>query len=721
MRRTKRFVLQVWTASMSEDACRLSFSAYGFVLVSVCLLTACGAGSDTGVGASPSTEVTQGKAAAPARPPADSVPKPAPPAPKPAAAPPPPPPPDQASSSEPPATRPAESSSVVYNVVFPDPAVTRVSNANDLNRLEVVAPPNKETSVDFSLGPRSSESVLGTQERIAPDLWEGIKESDADLLVSMSCQVCSESVTQRKVVHWNASGQRSDVAKFQFTPVADWQDIRPNGGALSFWVSKDGNRFDTISVPVSVKELPIEGQTAEEPVSPSPSISPDVKAPEASRDREREVDLVIQTSMINNTLFLAIIPESRRLKAVWPPENDNLKNYRTNLTQNRITQYMRENYVRLYISIAGANQDVQDTLRRIPGSPTPITQSLGNLSAGAARQLTNVLAGAGTILYAGLFSESDGPELRQLWGIVEQVAVRDSAEPLRIRVDTPDANAVLPWHWFHNGERIDDDFDTGSFWGMKFELSYGPAVNGLEYPGPIEAKNLVGLFGGWGDESDPDVMSLSENEWMDLVEPLTGSRPIEVVQALGEVHTTPIAYTQTSKEFRDILTCYAADLNLIWVYLHGSSGSHLRADAPSTDIIASRLMFGRSDWLTLEELRLPSGRCRRQGVPPLIKRPIVFLNGCETGTAGFGFSNLQTLPDVFILRRAGAVIATDASVERYFAYNFGKAIIQDLYNGKRLARAVLDQRRLFLRNQNNPMGLLYSYYGSPGARLVRQQ
>lgn len=622
--------------------------------------------------------------------------------------------PDEVVENVPPA--PAASADMpiaVYNVEFPENTVKKTSTQNGSQ--QIVLPPNQEAAVTFSLGlPRDNNALTAVGQKINDNLMGVLSNKDTNILVSMVCQVCNEKFIQRKIIHWNAAANKTGPATFNVTPVSNWRDVWPNGGSLVFWVDKDGNRFDTITVPIFVEGTGSGNFDMGQAEKTLVSAHMGRDAAAALHNEDRAVDLVLQPSVKNSTLYLALDPQTDRLKQVWPSDLSVDRSYQTGLTALRVTQIMRDSYVRLSATLAGVNRDVQSNLEKTPYAPYIMKSNIGSISNVEAQNLVEVLASAGSSLYSYLFNTI---ALREAWQVIEQVAAQYPADPIKIRIDMPDANGTLPWHWLHDGTKKNGQSDPWSFWGVKFELSNTPAVPGSDFPDSIGSEGVVGLFGGWSDESDADVTKLSEWEWMDLIEALTGQRPEHMFPALGEIHTEPVVYTSDSKEFDIILKRYAHKLNLIWVYAHASSGSSVGANS-GVDSIGAHLEFGRKQWIDLDSLRQALEQSYRAFWPPLRMRPIVVLIGCETGTAGLGFSTHQTFPDVFLSKGAGAVVASDAYIEKYFGYYFGKAIMSDLANGIRLSRSVLDRRRWFLEKYNNPMGLLFSYYGSPGAKLA---
>jgi hypothetical protein len=100
----------------------------------------------------------------------------------------------------------------------------------------------------------------------------------------------------------------------------------------------------------------------------------------------------------------------------------------------------------------------------------------------------------------------------------------------------------------------------------------------------------------------------------------------------------------------------------------------------------------------------------------LSRQPLVFLNACETGTAGFFATGALNFPGTLLSLGARGVIATESPIWMLFGYHFGQELISHLFAGEEVSAALLTVRKEFL-NRNNPLGLLYSYYGNPDVVL----
>lgn len=120
------------------------------------------------------------------------------------------------------------------------------------------------------------------------------------------------------------------------------------------------------------------------------------------------------------------------------------------------------------------------------------------------------------------------------------------------------------------------------------------------------------------------------------------------------------------------------------------------------------------------------------------RKPLVFLNACQSGGGGDTLRNRYNLPVRFIGRGAAAVIATACPVPDVFASEFARIFYDFFLHGveikleepaaapkgmKRrpvtLGEALRLTRRHFWEHENNPLGLAYGLY-SPAHYQVRQ-
>jgi hypothetical protein len=174
---------------------------------------------------------------------------------------------------------------------------------------------------------------------------------------------------------------------------------------------------------------------------------------------------------------------------------------------------------------------------------------------------------------------------------------------------------------------------------------------------------------------------------------------------------------------------------LVVAFSHATSGtseafSHATSETSETpvqtpvvqqDIAGQRLLFAFNDYVQPQNL----DALRNELTPELAQKqyfssqPIVFLNGCETGTGGVKATTDESFPGILVGLGARGVIVTEAPVWLNFGYEFGKEVMTEMFQGGELATIILSARRKFIRQNNNPLGLIYSYYGNPAAGFHR--
>jgi hypothetical protein len=100
---------------------------------------------------------------------------------------------------------------------------------------------------------------------------------------------------------------------------------------------------------------------------------------------------------------------------------------------------------------------------------------------------------------------------------------------------------------------------------------------------------------------------------------------------------------------------------------------------------------------------------------PWTHAPLVILNGC--GTVGFSPAAPAEFVTQFIQgRHASAVIGTEVTVWAELATELGRAFLKDFLGGAQAGAALLRIRRSLL-SKHNPLGLVYTLYGSNGVHL----
>ncbi len=98
-------------------------------------------------------------------------------------------------------------------------------------------------------------------------------------------------------------------------------------------------------------------------------------------------------------------------------------------------------------------------------------------------------------------------------------------------------------------------------------------------------------------------------------------------------------------------------------------------------------------------------------------RPIVFLNCCETGRAGYTLTSVGGLASSFLKAGAGVIVSPLWSVDDVAAAEFSASFYSALKAGETLASAARTARAK-IRDSGDQTWLAYTIYGEPSATLV---
>lgn len=345
----------------------------------------------------------------------------------------------------------------------------------------------------------------------------------------------------------------------------------------------------------------------------------------------------------------------------------------------------------------------------------------GNPSVAAAMReadrafLVNELYRVGSVLYQRMFIDGD-PTLRDL---MQKVASTDLKRPLRIRVDTGPGIA-LPWQLL----QIPDEVVRDRFWGLQYELYVKPSGLGPAGRLPVDAlsdadsnRKMSIMFAHYaGDSADDEVTRLGGLQLGELKKSFPGA-----VFSVGKSKT----------EFLNLLASKRTELDLISVFTHGSNGWYVTSADPDsgtgadplngerrsvvvTDQIGPRILFRRSEFVTPADVYELKTRFQNLKSVLLERRPLVLLDTCESGASGLRPATSLDFATTMLTLGARGVIVTEAPVPRYFGYLFGKDLHESIAKRVAMPSALLSARKRYF-NGNNPLGLLFAYYGNPAA------
>jgi hypothetical protein len=151
------------------------------------------------------------------------------------------------------------------------------------------------------------------------------------------------------------------------------------------------------------------------------------------------------------------------------------------------------------------------------------------------------------------------------------------------------------------------------------------------------------------------------------------------------------------------------DPDIAYFYCHGLS----KTVAKNGTDFGSTLDFGLGFKGNIDDVLYPADF---GGKPPWTHAPLVFINGCST--AGFSpYAPSEFIKQFIRAKHAAAVVGTETTIVETLAVEVAIAFLDVLLQGKSAGEAMLRMRRVLLA-KNNPLGLMYTLYGSSRLRLA---
>ena len=578
----------------------------------------------------------------------------------------------------------------VYNALF-SPMTSRSPLSLD---------DHKRTTITFYIGPRHAESVLSPKaQQVSSDLLE--KQTNITLMVTMKCLVCLENSLQIKPIQYSGSQGQSSSASFDIVPSQEATENKEGFGQITFNISGSGVEYNHIVTCVLVgpttKKIRDKAKLCEQRSEPQQFSA-------VVSETSSDLEIVIADRSIGGGIGIALNPHHEKLRQMFNHRHEEqggvLKIFKTGFTsKGQVEDLVRKGYVQ-FRQISEQNNKIlsQSMEGTSAGAVTLSDSSQVALSDENRDKIATVLAAFGQDLYKQLFLDGDD-DLFDLSQLLEQ----DGLGELRIVIKT--AGLYAPWQFLHKT----GDIDPRQFWGMKYRLAALPIMRTTQgrLPARISPPTKDGaIFGRYrGNDEKNSVASLGSMQ----AEQLAG-------MLKGESH---LAVTTSNNDFLAKLKTQSQTLKLVATYSHASSGTAFMVAGNETMIAQTiegqRLLFAQKEYVQPTDLRRLSNSLSPKEARRLFfaLQPLVFLNGCETGTGGVTPTTDASFPGVLVNLGARGVFVTEAPVWELFGFHFGNALMKGLLNGEPSAKALLDARRQFLTKSNNPLGLFYAYYGNP--------
>lgn len=599
------------------------------------------------------------------------------------------------------------------------PAIASVYNLSiePLQQREpLVVHANHRTEIALGIGRPWPNNVLPPKE-IDERIQKLAGNKKVPMEVRMVCGVCERNATQFRTIEFDPATRESTIARFTIVPTRS----RAPAGApapISFTLHLAGHELNYIEVDVFVDAVNpkyladySKPRIFFEPLPGNPGARP---------------DLVISVTPdgVSGKIAIALKPQLPELKdklgqLVRDTAGDTWRKFPLDFTvgrRNELESRAADAYKR-FRQMMVQSGDLRSKLRQgyeSQGAPTFVlsfpSDELRLLEAHRDQALL-VFKEIGKDLYRALFTELYGasPDLVEALKLVEKFELPD--RPLKVSVETP---YFLPWQLLYPNyaDAGDNVVDANKFWGFRYDLVVRQLVRNqkdrLDLSSRVARSENVLFARGKSLRPNDQVAVFADDLIQTLGEPFAGAT------------ATRVPTVDSDESFVTSLTRNADILQFVFLFSHATGGGHVLFASDTTvtltDDIGPRIIFSAKEWVTPRRIERIYDTVLR--LPVWGRQPIFVLNGCETGTGGVEAANSGLLVSTLIRLGANAVVATESEVWTEFARAWAKTLIAELRSGHDMARAVRNARRLHLEQGRNPMGLLYSLYGSPSARIA---
>jgi hypothetical protein len=538
----------------------------------------------------------------------------------------------------------------------------------------------------LSIGPKSATSV--TPGAKPSDVILKSKQ-DLPLTVVLFCGFCEPQADSVKRITYAPSRGASDEAVFQFTPQKR-VDGYPYIGQLQLGVvdASTGRDYDRLVVDVAITD----SRLVQDKLASPPATTVDAYSNEASSDWRPDV-VLYATEEFGRSVSIQVEPISeemkRRLNLAVGPDGEPRK-FRSGVDDVALVNAMTSTAYGAMSAVGLQGPALLKVLSAagVDASISKASRESLQLSESEQKKVTEILADAGQRLYRHLFADSPDADLRQLIVELESAAAEPGrTRPLRLRIYT--TSISLPWQYIHP---VGPNLDATKFWGLRFSLSVTRVNTGARARAAIssELPHPKVVFARYGKKDE--TVDLANKQEIQL-----SSLPIA---------NNSLLIVDSGADLLGILEAQRKEISALFAFLHAAS---------ATQDSEPFLAFNDGDIVTSDRLerllnRLPM---EEQGVRYLASAPLIILNACETGPS----VNMPhvTLENAMFQLGARGVVVTEVSVWIPLGHEMATRLIKRLGNREPISDALTAVRKDLYADKNNPLGLLYSYYGDPAA------
>jgi hypothetical protein len=580
-----------------------------------------------------------------------------------------------------------------------------------LDNGDVSAPTNqvadgKSVAVNFYMGPDDARNILKEKtpsKQVTEDIGQaasGVREFQ----VAMRCVVCLDDAYHTRTVYFDTSTQASNHVNWTIVPLAG--RAVDGVGDLQFIISYKGEVHDTrsatIAFPGTRKSVIASAQAADADCPPPEQTPP-----------EGGADLVINVGVSAGAVTYEFDVENDVLRAALKTKtlgpDGNPRTFRTTLDQpDQLQSMSRDVYNRLC-----AYTDWNECPQPEQSDSQDDTEA-AKLTAAQAARATAVFYKVGTNLYDALISNGDDLQLRAVFAEIEAFGDTQQARGYAPRIVIHTAGVgYIPWQLLHAVRGV--DAGAKEFWGNKFVLATDP-LNARCGRRPAVVQAAAG---------NQFLLLQYRNPRGDPVSEMGAKYAAALSSAVKSSGLYSSVYdgAATKSDVDNFVAKKAGAITLISAFTHGDNGLRAKSDEDGSvqyhekDPDGPSLLLSPSERLHANDI----GMWERQATVSnhiFSAWPIVFLNGCDTGTVGgYSLSGAPTFQKAFLNDGARAVVVTEAPIPADFAVDFGEQFLQRVFRGIDVARALQEARKYELEQNNNPLGLLYSLYGNDNARM----
>lgn len=313
------------------------------------------------------------------------------------------------------------------------------------------------------------------------------------------------------------------------------------------------------------------------------------------------------------------------------------------------------------------------------------------------------LAVHGSKLYRSLF-EADN-EVKTAMDLLKSKA--SSSRPLNIQIVELSQKTYIPWQLLYDDENFKsyekERFKKDAFWGYKYILDYRPNGPGTTYDLETEidsCRSLHMVFASY--RGDPR-----------LQQPLADQRRF---LDRATTHLTRKEYNEKLPFLKFLEGSDRGKVSLLYFFTHATNGR----EVTDQEVYLPKPEDAAINFSATEELKPRDLIDLRRSLattkdPVLQGLPIVFINACESSAVHT--YDYDKFIEAFAQLGIRGLIGTETEINISDAEQFGVAFWEQVFQGKSIGHTLYHLRRNLLDTADNPIGLLYSYFGNPAVSL----